>query len=379
MDFINNSRSGCNQIQIIFPLQPFLDNFQMQQPQKTAAVTKPQSDGGFGLKLKGGVVKLQFFQRIPQIRIFRPVGRIHAAVHHGIHFFISGKRFVAGSLIIGNGIPHCRILYVFDGCGDIAYHSRGKLFAGNKLSGSEITDFNDFRNSTGSHHADRRSLFNRSLHNPAENNYAFIRIIQGIKNQSLQGVVRAASGSRYLIYNLFQHILDSHAVLSGNQRRVLRLDPDHILNLFNHTLRLGAGKVDLIDYRKNIQVMIQSQINVGKCLGFNSLGGVHHQYSAVAGRKAAAYFIIEIHMPRRIDQVKNVFLSVFRPVDGTYGLRLDGNASLPFQFHIVKHLRLHLPAGKKACFFYNPICQRRLAVIDMGHNTKITYPALICF
>ena len=36
-------------------------------------------------------------------------------------------------------------------------------------------------------------------------------------------------------------------------------------------------------------------------------------------------------------------------------LRLDCDAALPLKFHIVKHLRLHLPAGQKPRLFNNAL------------------------
>ena len=36
----------------------------------------------------------------------------------------------------------------------------------------------------------------------------------------------------------------------------MSLDPDHILNLLDHFIRLCARKVDLIDDRHNIQIMV---------------------------------------------------------------------------------------------------------------------------
>ena len=61
---IDHARRRCHQIQIIFPLQPFLDDLQMEQPQETAAEAKAKSYGGLRLKLQRRVVELQLFQRV---------------------------------------------------------------------------------------------------------------------------------------------------------------------------------------------------------------------------------------------------------------------------------------------------------------------------
>ena len=123
--------------------------------------------------------------------------------------------------------------------------------------------------------------------------------------------------------------------------------------------------------------MIQGQIHIGQGLGLNPLGRVHHQYSPVAGGQRTADLIIEIHMPRGVNQVEDILHAVPGFIDGAHSLGLDGDASLPLQFHVVQHLGLHLPAGQKTGALNDPVRQCGFAVIDMGHYAKITYPALL--
>ena len=91
--------------------------------------------------------------------------------------------------------------------------------------------------------------------------------------------------------------------------------------------------------------MIQRQIHIGQGLGLDTLGGIHHQYGPVTGRQASGYLIIKVHMPRGVNQIENVFLSVFSLINRTHRLGLDSDSPFSFQIHIVQHLRLHLPAG----------------------------------
>ncbi len=177
--------------------------------------------------------------------------------------------------------------------------------------------------------------------------------------------------------NLLQHLVDAYTVFGGNKGGVLGLQADHIFNLLNHSLRLRAGQIDLVDHREHIQIVIQCQIHIGQGLGFNALGRVHHQNSTVTGRQRAADLIIKVHMPRRVNQVKNVLLPILGLIYGAHGLGLDGDAPLPLQFHIIQHLGLHLPAGQKPGTLNDPVRQCGLAVVNMGHDAKIPYPALL--
>ena len=346
-----------HQIQIVLSLQPLLNHIQMQQSQESATEAKAQGNGGLRFKIQGCIIELQLFQGIPQVRIFCAVCRIESAIHHGQHLFITGQGLRTGPVRIRYGIAYCRILHIFDGCRDITYHPRRQLLTGDELACAEISYLHHLFPGSGSHHTDIGTFLYRTLHDTAENDNPLVGVIQGIKDQSLQGRLRVSLGGGNLRHHLFQHLINTDAVFRRDQRGVLGLNTDHILNLLDDPLGLCAGQVNLIDDRKYIQVMIQRQIYVCQGLGLYPLGGVHHQYGTVTGRQGTAYLIIEVHMAGCIDQIKNVLLPVLRLIYGPYRLSLDGDTSLPLQLHVIQYLILHLPAGQKSCLLDNTVCQ----------------------
>ena len=76
-------------------------------------------------------------------------------------------------------------------------------------------------------------------------------------------------------------------------------------------------------------------------------------------------------MPRRINQVKNIFLSILRLIHNTHGLRLDRNSPLAFQIHIIQHLRLHLTLGQQSGLLNNSVSKGRFSMVYMSNDTKI--------
>ena len=58
MDLVNHAGSRGHQIQVVLPLQPLLNNLQMQQAQKAAPKAKTQSHGCLRLIVQGRVVQL---------------------------------------------------------------------------------------------------------------------------------------------------------------------------------------------------------------------------------------------------------------------------------------------------------------------------------
>ena len=174
-----------------------------------------------------------------------------------------------------------------------------------------------------------------------------------------------------------KHILYPDAVFGRNERRILSLDPYHILDLFYHPLRLRTGKIDLVDHREYVQIMIECQVDIGKCLCLYSLGCVYNKYRAVACGKRSAHLVVKVHMTGGVDEVKDILLTILCFIDRADSLGFDGDPSLPLKIHIVEHLLLHLAACEKPRLFDDPVCKCRLSVIDMCYYTKISYLTLI--
>ena len=146
------------------------------------------------------------------------------------------------------------------------------------------------------------------------------------------------------MHNGLQNIFDIQSCFRGNTGRIVSLQTNHILYLRLHMIRVGAWKIDFIDNRKYVQIMIQSQIDICQRLSLNALGRIHYQDGSVAGCQTAGNLIIKVYMSGSVDQVKNIFLPVLCLIYGTHCLRFDGNASLPLQVHVVQDLLLHLSA-----------------------------------
>ena len=78
-------------------------------------------------------------------------------------------------------------------------------------------------------------------------------------------------------------------------------------------------------------------------------------------------------MARRIDQVEDIVLAVFGRVFEAHRLRLDGDAALALEFHVVEHLLFHLARGQPTAHLNQAVGQRRLAVVDVRDDREISY------
>ena len=66
-------------------------------------------------------MSFKFFQSVPQVLIFGPVGGVHAGVDHGLHRPIAGQGNRSGILQACHRVAHTGIGNGFDGSGQIAH------------------------------------------------------------------------------------------------------------------------------------------------------------------------------------------------------------------------------------------------------------------
>ena len=75
-----------------------------------------------------------------------------------------------------------------------------------------------------------------------------------------------------------------------------------------------------------------------------------------------------------VDEVEHILLTIRRFVIHAGGLELDRDPPFPLQLHVVEELLLHIPIGHRAGVLQQTVGQRRLAMVDVGDNAKISDP-----
>ena len=79
--------------------------------EEAAAEAKAQRGTGLQLKGQGGVVQLQFFQCVLQVRVLGTVGGIDAAEHHGLDLAVAGQSLGGGVAGQSDRVAHAGILH----------------------------------------------------------------------------------------------------------------------------------------------------------------------------------------------------------------------------------------------------------------------------
>ncbi len=182
------------------------------------------------------------------------------------------------------------------------------------------------------------------------------------------GAIRIALGGGMRLTSCSSNSGTPRPGLGAYQGRIIGRYADDFLDFVNDLCRVRRRQIDLVDDRQHLQALLERRIAVGDALRLDSLGGIHHQQGAFAGRERARNFVGEVHVPGRIDEVELIDLAARRLETERHALRLDGDAPLALEVHRVEHLRLHFTGIETAALLNEAIGQRRFAVINMSND-----------
>ncbi len=237
--------------------------------------------------------------------------------------------------------------------------------------GGEDADAVDLVRGAGAHHPDLLAFDDLTIPDPQQDHDAEIGVVPAVDQQRLERGFGIAPGRRQTLHDRLQDLVDPLPGLGRDQERVVRVQADDVLDLLLDPLGLGCRQVDLVEHRDDLVVGVDRLVGVGKRLGLDPLGRVDQQNRALAGAQGPADLVGEVDVPRRVDQVQLIALTVAGGVGETHGLRLDGDAALALELHGVEHLARHLARLEPAAALDDPVGQRRLAVIDVGNDREI--------
>ena len=368
--FIDNARCSRHKVQVKLALQPFLDDLHVQQPKESAAEAETKRHGGLRFIGKRRIVEDELIQRIAQGFIIRTVRRIDAAEYHRVCLLVARERFLRGVRHIGDGVTHLGFGDAFDGSSNITDLARSKLIRGLQRR-REHTHLRNIKLIARCHGADAHASAHRAFLDAHIAQSALVVVINAVKDQRAERLVRPAHRRRHKIHDLREHFVHVRAKLCGDARRVRRRQADHILDFADGMLRIGARQVDFVDDRHDLKAIVQREINIGKRLRLDALRCIHNEHRTFTCCKRTGNFISKVHMARRVDQVEHILLAVRVGVIHPHGCGLDRDAALTLDIHRVKHLRFHIAQGDGIRQFHHAVSKGGLAMVDMCDDAKI--------
>ena len=140
--------------------------------------------------------------------------------------------------------------------------------------------------------------------------------------------------------------------------------------LVRHHFRLGGIHIYLVQYGDDLKPVVHSKIEVRNGLRLDALGCVHDQQGTFTGSYGTGDLVREVHVPRSINEVEDVFLTLVEVLH-LDRVALDGDPFLLLKVHIVQDLGLHIPGRQGLGKLEQPVGKRALAVVDMGYDAEV--------
>ena len=179
-------------------------------------------------------------------------------------------------------------------------------------------------------------------------------------------------GRRQPVHHCFEHVGDADAFFRAGQNRARSVEADNFLDLTPRLLRLRAWQIDLVDDGDDLEVVFDSQVGIGQRLRFDALRRINQQQRPFARSERPCDLVRKVDVPGCVDEVEHVELPVLGGVVQPDWMRLDGDAALALEIHRVEHLRFHLAGLQRSSRLEETVGERRLAVIDVSDDGKIT-------
>ena len=281
-----------------------------------------------------------------------------------------GSGFARGLLGERHRVAHLRRLELFDARDDEAHLAGGETLPGLRLR-REYADLLAEVVRRDRHEQDAVLGPERPVHDPHEHDNPDVVIEPGVDDQGLQRGIGLPPRRGDARDDRFQDVDHTFAGLGAAQNRVLCRNADDVLDFRDDPGRLRRRQVDLVQHRHDLHALLGRGIAVRDRLRFHALRGVDHEQRPFAGGQRSRHLVREIHVPRRVDQIEVIHLTIARGVAQRRGLGLDGDAALALEVHRIEHLRRHLAVRQAAAELDEPIGQRGLAMIDVGDDREV--------
>ena len=370
IDAVDDAGVGGDDVAVVFAAEPLLDDFHVEESQKSAAEAEAEGDGGFVLVLEGGVVEGEFFEGILQFFVVVGVDGIEAGEDHGADGLESGKGVVGGVAGGGHGVADADFGGVLDVGHDVADLPGAEFGAGAKL-GVEDADFLDFVVAAGAEQADAVAAPEGAVEDAQVDDAAAEGVVFAVEDEGagLAGVF--GFGRRDALDESLQDFGDAGAGLGGDAEVFFGGDGEDVFDLARDGVGVGGGHVGLVEDRDHADVVGGRQESVGDGLGLHALGGIDDKQGAFARGEGAGNFVGEVDVAGGVDEVEFVGFPVARGVGHGDGMGLDGDAALALEVHVVEQLVALVALGDGAGQLEEAVGQGGFSVVDVRDDAEV--------
>ena len=341
----------------------------MEHPEEPATEAEPEGIGRLRFEGKARIVKRQFLQGGPQI-VELVIGCGEKSAEHDRHgLLVTGQGDLRRAGDLRDGIADVDVGQALDIGDDVTDLADAQFLAGD-LAGPEPAEAGDFILGAIGHVADLLPDPERAVDDPDVGDHPLVIVELGVEDQGAEGCFGIARGGWDPLDDRAEDVGDPLAGLGTDGQHLAGIDPQAGQDLFLDGLGPRGLHVDFIEHRDDHQVVSGGQEGIGHGLRLDTLGGVDQQDRPLAGRQAPRHLVMEVDVPRGIDQVQLVDLIVQGVIDRDRP-SLDGDPAFALEVHVVEQLLAELARGDRPRLQQELVRQRALAVIDVRDDREV--------
>ena len=369
---VGDVRRGHDQVEVELALEPLADDLHVEQPEEAAAKAEAERLRRLGLVEERGIVELQPLERVTQLGVLVGVAREQAREDHRLDVLVARQRLLGGcALACRQRVADAERRDVLEPGDHVAHLAGDELRHGHARRGHE-PELLGVELGAERHRSKRGARLEAAVDDPDERDHAAVLVVGRVEDERARRRLGIALGGGDPLDDRVEHLVDVDARLGGDADDVGRVAAEQLGHLERRAVGVGRGKVDLVDDRDDLELVLDREVGVRERLRLDPLRGVDDEHRPLARLQRARHLVGEVDVPRRVDQVQLMAL----PGDA-HRLRLDRDPALALEIHRIEQLLPHVAVGDGVRELENPIGQGRFPVVDVRDDGEVADPALV--
>ena len=200
------------------------------------------------------------------------------------------------------------VVEVFDR-GDDESHLAGPDLGDLHRTRHELAHVGDLVPLAVAHEADLVALFQSTIDQAHVGDDAAVVVVERVEDQRAWRPVRIAARARQAIAQRGDEFGDADAGLRAAGDRIFRSEAQDLLGFFGDVFEARAWQIDLVHTDDHLEARFHRGIRVGHRLRLNALRAVDDKNRPFTRLQRPLHFVVEVHMPRRVDEVQHELLA----------------------------------------------------------------------
>ena len=239
-DLVLHAGRRRQQVELILPLQPLLDDLHVQQAEEATAEAEAERFGGLRLEDQRGIVQSQSLQRVAQLRILVAVHWVEAGENHRLDRPVAGQRAVGRAVTMRDRVADLRVSHDLQtGC-HVAHLASGQ-FADGCHQWPELADLQRLGRYAGGHHQDGIAGLDAAIDHLDIGDHPLVRVVVRVEDQRAEGSLAVARRGRDLADDRLQDLRDADPLFGRGEDDLVLEQADVIGDVLCHLLWHGIG------------------------------------------------------------------------------------------------------------------------------------------